>query len=163
MARGDPREIARSRPKFSYGPALRTNWWRTLVYTRSDCHTHTGCDYVKRSDPLSFSSRGARREPRKREVRVLEREIARRDETRSVATRPPGKHDDRFLHPALPCPAQPNFSPRYSTPTDGLAETFPWRAFSFFLSSFFSSFLSRPFSISRPAAFEERVTGLIEL
>lgn len=32
------------------------------------------------------------------------REIARRDETRSVATRPPGKHGDRFLS-TLPCPA----------------------------------------------------------
>lgn len=55
----------------------------------------------------------------KRKVRVLEREIARDDETRSVATRPSGKHDDRFLHPALPCPALTNpaqlLSPRYPT------------------------------------------------
>ena len=81
--------------------------------------THAGCNYVKRARAVSlFCSGGARRAERAAKAassRIRARNRARRDETRSVATRPPGKHDDRFLHPALPCPALPNPTSRHAT------------------------------------------------
>lgn len=90
------------------------------------------------------------------------REIARRDETRSVATRPPGKHDDRFLS-TLPCPALLLCPAQRSTLLQGVAESFQCRAFllisiSLPPLSFFHFFFFPRVSSSREDISWERVT-----